>query len=202
MSQLKRKTQSERKERSTRALIQSLTEIINTEGVGAATCENIGQRAGVSRGLVIQRLGKKHKMLDTFIHEQVQMHLQRLSDANVKNHPTKQALKTYIDIHFDSLLEAPGYRALYVLIASSITTSLPSKAIVEEAQTALCQQISNSLRNGIENKEVSATLDTDSAAAHLCAYLLGAAIQSQISGFEIGALFKPGAYKLAEHMVI
>ena len=62
-----RRTQAERRDESGRSLIEAAVEVVAEQGVGAATFESIGRRAGYSRGLATQRFGSKEKLIEAVI---------------------------------------------------------------------------------------------------------------------------------------
>ena len=59
--------QSERTERSTRALLGAAALIIDEEGLQALTVARIGERAGYSRGMVTERCGSKEALLGALL---------------------------------------------------------------------------------------------------------------------------------------
>jgi AcrR family transcriptional regulator len=64
-----RRTQSERKEQSARALLDAATALIAEQGFTRTTLGQIGQKAGYSRGMVTERFGSKSELIQTLAEE-------------------------------------------------------------------------------------------------------------------------------------
>lgn len=99
----KKKTQAERREESERKLLDALVTIINEDGIQLATCESIGLKAGYSRGLTIQRLGKKDEMFIKLIDRMMMESKLHLAKEIPQSTEGRVALRRYINIHFDDL---------------------------------------------------------------------------------------------------
>ena len=62
-----RRTQAERRDESQRRLLEAAAALIQERGMAAATFENIGVRAGYSRGLATQHFGSKQGLIEALI---------------------------------------------------------------------------------------------------------------------------------------
>ena len=70
LTQIKpRRSQADRRDESERRLLAAAAELVVEHGMGAATFEKIGARAGYSRGLVTQRFGSKRGLIEALIHQ-------------------------------------------------------------------------------------------------------------------------------------
>lgn len=58
-----RRTQQERRDQASAALLEAAAELVVEEGVRAVTLARVGERAGYSRGLVTHHFGGKQALL-------------------------------------------------------------------------------------------------------------------------------------------
>lgn len=192
----RRRTQEERREESERKLFDALIQIIINEGIGAATCENIGTLAGYSRGLTTQRLGRRDVMFSKLIQRLKDEQLRKFQESVDEDMTRTEALMAYIDVHFEDLMNDPGYNAYFVLVAGSITDTPLLKDAIIEAHVFVRDILANLIREGIQTGEFDADLDPVLQAMTIGSYLLGVALQHRIhSGINIESL-KPGAHAL------
>src|SRR5258706_16390675 len=61
------RTQAERRDESQRRLLEAASAVIQERGMAAATFENIGARAGYSRGLATRHFGSKQGLIEALI---------------------------------------------------------------------------------------------------------------------------------------
>ncbi|WP_068006542.1 TetR/AcrR family transcriptional regulator [Pseudovibrio axinellae] len=192
----KKKTQGERREESERRLLDALVEIINEDGIQMATCESIGRRAGYSRGLTIQRLGKKDEMFVTLIDRMVTETNQNLACEIPKETCAREAIHRYIDIHFDDLQNKPSYRAYFALVAGSMTDIALLGEAIKQAHDFIKQILVAVLERGKASGEFPDEMDTAIRAVSIGSYLLGVALQQKLHPKLDIKLLKPAAYAL------
>ncbi|OUS28467.1 hypothetical protein A9Q99_13190 [Gammaproteobacteria bacterium 45_16_T64] len=193
-----RKPQGQRKEESENKLFNALINILNSDGINAATCERIGAEAGVSRGLANQRLGKRDEMFARLVDKLKQAQIQQLANDNVEGLSGHAALRRYIDIHFEDIQNNPAYQAYFVLVAGSIAISPLLNECVEDTHLFVRDMLERWIRRGIEQEEFVDSIDPVVYAATIGSYLLGVAIQAGLTGTENIELLKPGAYTLVD----
>lgn len=197
-----RKSHEQRKLESEEKLFNALINIINSDGINAATCERIGLEAGVSRGLANQRLGKREEMFARLVDRLTSAQWARLEAKGVDSLSSADALRAYIDLHFEDLQHNPGYQAYFVLVAGSIAISPLLKDCVLDAERFVHEILVKYIRRGIDKGEFQKSVNPELQAAALGSYLLGYAIQSKLSGTGFLDLMKPAAYTLVSAMEI
>jgi len=192
----KRRTHEERRAESELKLTDALIEIINTEGISAATCENIADLAGYSRGLTTVRLGKRDEMFSRLVNRLRIARLQkvRASLAGVKNR--RGALETFVDMHFEDLENDPSYVAYFVLLAGSLTEIQQLRSSIIKAHEFVRDFLVELIEDGIETGEFDPEVDAIGQSVALGSYLIGTAIQHRINLKVPVSVLKDGAYEL------
>ncbi|SDQ21938.1 TetR/AcrR family transcriptional regulator [Pseudovibrio sp. Tun.PSC04-5.I4] len=192
----KKKTQAERREESERKLLDALVTIINEDGIQSATCESIGLKAGYSRGLTIQRLGKKDEMFIKLIDRMMmenKLHLAEEIPQDTKGHI---ALHRYINIHFDDLQNKPIYQAYFALVAGSVANVALLGDALKQAHDFIKHMLMSYLDRGKAAGEFPQDLDSAIQAVSIGSYLLGVALQQKLHPSLDINLLKPAAYSL------
>ena len=177
---VKRQTQSERRETSERRLFDALIDIIICDGIQAATCERIAEQAGYSRGMVIQRLGKRDEMFARLVDRLTAAQRSTLARLGVDDMPAVQAMHTYIDVHFDDLENDIGYNAYFVLVAGSMTVEPSLKPSVDGANRMVRDILVAFIERGQRDGSLPGDLDAVDHAIRIGCQLLGAAIQHRL----------------------
>lgn len=177
---VKRQTQAERRETSERKLFDALIDIINAEGMQAATCERIAERAGYSRGMVIQRLGRRDEMFARLVDRLTAAQRATLARLGVDHMPAVQAINTYIDVHFDDLQHDAGYSAYFVLVAGAMTVEPSLKPSVDGANRMVRDILADFIRRGQRDGEFSPDIDAVDHAIRIGCLMMGAAIQRRL----------------------
>ncbi len=192
----KRKTQAERREESERKLFDALISIINEDGIQVATCESIGQKAGYSRGLTIQRLGRKDEMFVKLIDRVVAQTEENIKQQIPLEINARAALRRYIDIHFEDLQNNPAYQAHFALMAGSVTDHALLGGAVKGAHDFVKRFLVSQLERGKAEGEFAADLDSGIQAVSIGSYLIGVALQKKLHPSLDISLLKPAAYSL------
>ena len=193
-----RKSQKQRKEESEEKLFKALIQIINSDGVMAATCQRIGDQAGVSRGLATQRLGRRDIMFARLVDRLTQAQYDRLEAEGVNTLAPGDALRRYIDIHFEDIQHDPGYQAYFVMVAAAIAADPTLRDCVTQAEKFVQDILESHIRRGQQDGAFDRSIDPQSHAGNIGSTLLGAAIQSRLTGPENINQLKPSAYALVD----
>ena len=197
-----RKSQTERKLESEQKLFDALIRLINREGIAAATCERIGIEAGLSRGMANQRLGKRQEMFEGLVERLGAEQLTALTRLNIDKLSGHNALLRYIDVHFDAILNNPGYQAYFVLVAGSIADAPLLKSAIAGAHKFVHQLLTQFISKGQQEGQLTQELDAESHAAIIGSYLLGAAIQVKLTEAANIKKLKPGAIALVDQLIV
>lgn len=168
-----RRTQQERRDQASAALLKAAAELVVEEGVRAVTLARVGERAGYSRGLVTHHFGGKQALLE---------HLARTTQTGFVPGldalpPGLDRLLRLIDGYLAQLSEPDVLsRAFLVLWAESMTA--PDLApIFRERDHAFRDDLRQEIVAGIAEGTIRADVDPDQIAVAIAGQLRGIALQ-------------------------
>lgn len=173
-----RRTQAERRDASERQLLQAAAAVIGERGVSAATFENIGQRAGYSRGLVTQRFGSKQGLIDALIaHLEARQGEATSEAAEVDGQPAVDLLVGYVD-HFLRNIALDGEaKAYFMLMAGAVAELSPQRSAFAAVHEGVEHRLEALIRRGQAEGAIRAQLDPKAAALTVGSLLLGLSLQ-------------------------
>ncbi|WP_304167304.1 TetR/AcrR family transcriptional regulator [Phenylobacterium aquaticum] len=172
-----RRSQAERRDESERRLLAAAAELVVERGMGAATFENIGARAGYSRGLVTQRFGSKQGLIEAMI-AQLQGRLGALLlERQIETLPGLEAVLTYVEVFLSALDRDGELRAYFVLLASAVADVSELRAPFAEAHKGVEKNLEALFLKGQAEGSVRAGMDADAAALMTGALLFGLSMQ-------------------------
>lgn len=173
-----RRSQSDRREGSRRLLIEAMLEIVEEDGVSAATFEAIGRRAGCSRGLATQRFGSKEGLTRAAIDY---FHAERdkdLTRIEVESFSGFKGLLTYVQTHFDAYAQTKAGRAYFSLLAHAVADLSDMRSLFAESHERAERQLARYIKNGQLDGSVRKDIDPQSGALMIGSLLMGASIQA------------------------
>jgi AcrR family transcriptional regulator len=172
-----RRSQAERRDESERRLLAAAAELVVERGIGAATFENIGARAGYSRGLATQRFGSKQGLIEALI-DQLQRRMADILDArHVDELSGLDAVLTYVDAHLTTLEQDREMRAYFVLLAASVADVSELRGPFVQAHRNVERRLEALFLKGEAEGSVRAGLDADAAALMVGSLLFGLSMQ-------------------------
>lgn len=172
-----RRSQAERRDESERRLLSAAAELVVERGMAAATFENIGSRAGYSRGLVTQRFGSKRGLIEALI-VQFQGRLERLlEDRQVDSLSGLEAALAYVDIFLAALDHDGELRAYFVVLASAVAEVSELRAPFAAAHKQVEQVLEAFFLRGKAEGSVRPGTDARAAALITGALLFGLSMQ-------------------------
>lgn len=172
-----RRTQAERRDQSERLLLSAAAELIDERGVGAATFENIGQRAGYSRGLATQKFGSKQGLIQALI-GQLNARLQDQLDARAADGlPALDGILAFVDVFLRNLAEDGEARAYFILMAGAIAELSDQRAPFAEAHVGVERTLEALVLRGQAEGSIRPEIDADAAALMIGSLLLGLSMQ-------------------------
>jgi AcrR family transcriptional regulator len=172
-----RRTQSDRRQQSEAELLRAAAELIAEQGVTAATFENIGIRAGYSRGLVTQRFGSKHGLIEALI-ERLQARLETLmDDRRLDQLDGLEAVLGFVDTFLTNLSRDSEMRAYFVLLAGAVADVSELRALFALAHKGAEERLEAMVLRGQAEGVIRASLDADAAALMVGSLLLGLSTQ-------------------------
>ena len=172
-----RRTQTDRRLQSESELLRAAAELIAQQGVAAATFENIGLRAGYSRGLVTQRFGSKQGLIEALI-ARLQARMEALLDArHLDALDGLEAVLGFVDIFLRNLAEDGEMRAYFVLMAGAVADVSELRAPFSAAHKDVEVRLEALVLRGQAQGVIRAGLNADAAALMVGALLLGLSTQ-------------------------
>jgi AcrR family transcriptional regulator len=172
-----RRSQAERRDQSERLLLAAAAELIDERGVGAATFENIGQRAGYSRGLATQKFGSKQGLIEALI-AQLQGRLEdQLSARDIDALPALDAVLAFVDVFLRNLAEDGEARAYFILMAGAISGLSDQRAPFAEVHVGVERKLEALVLRGQQEGSIRREVDADAAALMIGSLLLGLSMQ-------------------------
>ena len=172
-----RRSQAERRDESERRLLTAAAELVVERGMSAATFENVGARAGYSRGLVTQRFGSKRGLFEALI-GQMQGHLGGLlTERNIEQLSGLQAVLTYVEVFLAALGRDGGLRAYFVLLASAVAEASEMRALFASAHKDVETVLEALFLKGVADGTVRPGINTDAAALMTGSLLFGLSMQ-------------------------
>ncbi|MET3528193.1 TetR/AcrR family transcriptional regulator [Phenylobacterium koreense] len=170
-----RRTQAERRDESGRRLLQAAAELIVERGVSAATFQNIGARAGYSRGLATQRFGSKQGLIDALVAflEARQAELMGELDAL----PALDAVLAYVELFLRNLGGAGEARAYFMMMAGAVADLSPQRSAFAKVHEGVERRLEALIQRGQAEGTIRAELDADATALIIGSLLLGLSIQ-------------------------
>jgi AcrR family transcriptional regulator len=173
-----RRTQRERREASSRKLMDTAIKLIARQGSSRTTLAEIGDRAGYSHGLVSHRFGSKAALVRALT--------QRVQADFIEHARDALAQRTGLDallILAETYLRAAtaGTRnVLYVLIGEAIGPVPEIRAEIAEADRNFRGAIRAHIVEGIKSGEIRRTVDAAAYSAVLVGMLRGMTMQHLI----------------------
>ncbi len=177
----KPRTQAERRAASESKLLRAAAELVAEGGVAAATFERIGERAGLSRGLVTQRFGSKEGLIHALVEDVAERFDAFLFAHHVDTLPPDEALLAFIEIYLSDTEDAAIRDTYHVLLAESLATQPTLRPLFSRVHDGVRERLRTLLENGQEAGTISRSLDPDVMAVSVGAFLLGIRIQRMIN---------------------
>ncbi len=172
-----RRSQSDRRQQSESELLRAAAELIVERGMAAATFENIGARAGYSRGLVTQRFGSKQGLIEALI-ARLQVRLQDLlADRDRGSASGLEAVLGFVDIYLSNLRQDGETRAYFMLMAGAVAEVSDLRGPFAAAHKDVEVRLEALFLRGQADGSVRIGLNADAAALMVGALLLGLSTQ-------------------------
>lgn len=172
-----RRSQADRRAESGRGLVQAVVSIVPEQGVGAATFEAIGARAGYSRSLVTQRFGSKRGLIDAVIeHAHTAFQSARL-ERRMDELTGLEALLLMMDVYLTALANSDELRTYFMLLASAVAEVSDLRAAFATQHELVKQRLAALVARGQADGSIRADLDADAAALMIGSLELGLSVQ-------------------------
>jgi len=174
-----RKSQAERRATADRKLLTAAYRIISESGITALTCEDVGKRAGYSRGQTYQRFGSKEGLLVAAVRHMSAERARFARSLHQCGADGVDRLVAHCRLHLDALAHQAKMRAFF-RIASGPLPSMPDleTAVVAARQVHL-DEITALLNQASTDGSLRSGTDIRSAAVTIRALLCGIALECQ-----------------------
>lgn len=169
-----RRSQAERRAESERSLLESAATLMSEQGYGATTLEQIGQRAGYSRGLVTQRFGSKEGLVTALV-EVLHRGFARATFENPDHHQTgRAAILSVVDYYMAHIADdlAP-VRAYFVLMSESIGVIPEIRSAFVAANRQFHAHLRQKALDGQKDGSIPADIDAGKLATTLMSLATG-----------------------------
>jgi AcrR family transcriptional regulator len=158
-------------------LVHAVVEVVAESGVGAATFEAIGARAGYSRSLVTQRFGSKQGLIDAVI-EHASARFQALSThERVNALPGLDALLLLLEIYLTELATSRELRTYFMLLSSAVADLSELRAVFAAQHERVKARLIEIFARGQADGSVRPEIDAESAALMVGSLQLGLSVQ-------------------------
>jgi len=172
-----RRSQAERRDESQRGLLRAAAEVIADQGVGAATFDAIGTRAGYSRGLATQRFGSKQGLIEALIADLHERQNSLLAAIAIDALPGLDAVLRYVDLFLHDLNLEGEARAYFMLLASAVADLSTMRSAFAESHERVRVLLKAMVARGQAEGNIRPEIDPDAAALMVGSLLLGLSMQ-------------------------
>ena len=172
-----RRTQAERRDESERRLLGAAANLIVERGVGSATFENIGARAGYSRGLATQKFGSKQGLIEALISQSQTRLDESLTERDIHALPALEAILAFVDVFLRNLDEDGDIRAYFMLMAGAIADLSDLRSLFAATHTGVERHLEALVQRGQAEGGIRPEIDADAAALMVGSLLLGLSMQ-------------------------
>ncbi|MEU1998208.1 TetR family transcriptional regulator [Nocardia gamkensis] len=171
----RRRTQTERAAASRRRLIEAAIELLATRGYAKTSLAAIGEKAGVSRGLVTHHFGSKQQCIAGVV-----VHIRQLIEAELHEDEhqglaaIENLLRTYLQ---ESSRHSYTARAMYVVIVEAMTAEPDLLRAVADNNAAIRTMIATWIVQAVDLGEIPPHVDAEALATVVEGILRGVLIQ-------------------------
>lgn len=170
----KRRAQADRRQESYQRMLRAAVELIAEQGFTLTSLDEIGLRAGYSRGLVSHRFGSKEGLARTLIEEIARhVYIHTVTTAMEKE-PGLEAVLSLADRYIRGLESDPPYtRALYVLMFESLGPLPGVRPAFAELSEGFIKAFEDLLTAAQAEGEIAREIDCKTTAVNIVANLRG-----------------------------
>ena len=175
-----RRTQFERSEASSEAILTATIELFVEYGSGVSL-EKIGARAGFSHGLVMSRFGGKDGLIQAVTKRTQNMFIAEITSRS-QNQKGMAAIESIAMTVSEAISELSNIgKAFYVLLGESMRPSSRVRPNFLEADIAFRRYIAAQIDVAIEERDLDPTLDVEAAAFLLVGLFRGILTQQMLN---------------------
>lgn len=171
------RTQAERRDQSQRRLLEAAAALIQERGMAAATFENIGARAGYSRGLATRHFGSKQGLIEALIARLEARQEGRLREGGETSPDGLEGVLAFVDSYLHHLGSDGDLRAYFITLAATVAEISDLRRLFADNHKAVEQRLEALILAGKAQGSVRADIDADAAALMIGSLLFGVSMQ-------------------------
>ena len=171
------RTQAERRDSSRRRLLAAAAALIQERGMAAATFENIGARAGCSRGLATRHFGSKQGLIEALIARLQERRDGALDDSGKANANGLDDVLDFVDSYLEHLGSDGELRAYFITLASAVAEISDLRRLFARAHKDVEQRLEALILAGKAQGSVRSDIDAAAAALMIGSLLFGLSMQ-------------------------
>ena len=171
------RTQAERRDQSQRRLLEAAAALIQERGMAAATFENIGARAGYSRGLASRHFGSKQGLIEALIARIQERRDDALDDDDRAGPEGLEGVLRFVDTYLDQVGSDGELRAYFITLAAAVAEISELRGLFAEAHKGVEQRLEALILAGKAHGSVRSDVDADAAALMIGSLLFGLSMQ-------------------------
>jgi AcrR family transcriptional regulator len=168
------RTQAQRRDESQRRLLEAAAALIRERGMAAATFENIGARAGYSRGLATRHFGSKRGLIEALI---ARIQDRREDALDGKRAEGLGGVLHFVDDYLDALASDDELRAYFITLAAAVAEISELRQLFAEAHKGVEQRLETLIQTGKAQGSVRADIDVEATALMIGSLLFGLSMQ-------------------------
>lgn len=172
-----RRTQAERRDESQRRLLDAAAALIQERGMAAATFENIGARAGYSRGLATRHFGSKQGLIEALIARLEEGREGTLDEGGRTGPNGLEGVLSFVDTYLDHLSSDGELRAYFITLAAAVAEISELRRLFAEAHKGVERRLEALILAGKAQRSVRSDIDADAAALMIGSLLFGLSMQ-------------------------
>lgn len=190
------RTQAQRREESTQRLVNAALKVLATKGWVGMTLTEVGESAGVSRGLASHHFGNKAGLL-----REITLQIDRSFDAAMQTSPPPrpglEAVLNYVSVYLGRKDKKwTSTRTLLLLMAEALVDGSENAVVLATYMQRMFKYLEDNIRTGIESGEIhpgiSPRLGAESVIGMMRGVMLQRLMQDQkinVSDMHAHALF-------------
>jgi len=172
-----RRTQTQRRIESERALLEATIDVIANEGVGSVTFEALGKAGGFSRGLASSRFGSKAKLIEAALDSLHERQEQALAEQDFDGRDGLDAILGYVNMALADMAARKEARAYFMLLSSSVAEASELRGFFAETHETVRARLEDWVRRGQRSGTIRSEIEPGSAALMIGCMLFGSAMQ-------------------------
>lgn len=181
------RTQVQRREESTQRLVDAALKVLATKGWVGMTLAEVGESAGVSRGLASHHFGNKAGLL-----REITLQINRSFDAAMQASPPArpglEAVLNYVSVYLSRKDKKwTTTRTLLLLMAEALVDGSENAAVLATYMQRMYQYLEDNIRMGIEAGEIHAGISPKLGAESVIGMMRGVMLQRLMQGGRVDA---------------